>query len=69
MSVKWTRAPTKTVWGDTMVVADIEIDADHTLSLYCEEDQVNEVNAMLAERDGLAHESEEKLKLNSTARA
>lgn len=47
MSIKWTKAPTKTYWGDMMVQADIEIDADHTLSLYCEEDQVDKVNAML----------------------
>jgi hypothetical protein len=33
-----------------MRVADIEIDRDHTLTLYCEADQTAKVDAMFAER-------------------
>ena len=53
MSIKWTKAPMKTYWGDMMVQAHIEIDADHTLSLYCELDQADKVTAMLNEANEL----------------
>ena len=45
--INWQKAPVKTEWGSEMVVADVEIDADHTLSLYCERDQIHKVNASL----------------------
>jgi len=40
---KWHKAPVKTEWGDDMVVADISIDKDHTVSIYCERDQTTKV--------------------------
>jgi len=40
VALKWQQAPVKTQWGDDMVVASVAIDNDHTLSLYCERDQV-----------------------------
>ena len=43
---KWHQAPVKTSWGDGMVVADLAIDKDHTLSIYCERDQTAKVEAM-----------------------
>jgi len=43
---KWHQAPVKTQWGDDMVVADIAIDKDHTVSIYCERDQAAKVEAM-----------------------
>jgi hypothetical protein len=43
---KWHQAPVKTQWGDDMVVADIAIDKDHTVSVYCERDQKARVEAM-----------------------
>lgn len=43
----WLTAPTKTEWGKDMVQASVEIDANHTLSLYCERDQIAKVEAML----------------------
>ena len=42
----WHQAPVKTQWGDDMVVADIAIDKDHTVSIYCERDQAAKVAAM-----------------------
>lgn len=50
MKLKWQQAPVKTQWGDDMVVASVAIDNDHTLSLYCERDQVPKVDAMFAQR-------------------
>ena len=47
MKLDWQQAPVKTEWGDEMVVASVEIDKDHTLSLYCEQDQVEKVDALL----------------------
>ena len=44
---KWHQAPVKTSWGDEMVVADLAIDKDHTVSVYCERDQTAKVEAML----------------------
>jgi hypothetical protein len=36
---KWHQAPIKTSWGHDMVVADLAIDKDNTVSVYCERDQ------------------------------
>jgi hypothetical protein len=47
--IQWSDAPDRTSWGACMRVADIEIDKDHTLTLYCEEDQTTKVDAMFAE--------------------
>jgi len=47
MTLNWQKAPMKTEWGNQMVVAEVEIDEDHTLSLYCERDQIHKVNASL----------------------
>ena len=46
--IKWSEAPDHTSWGHGMVVADVEIDANHTLTLYCEASQTAKVDAMLA---------------------
>ena len=46
VAFKWFEAPVKTQWGDDMVVADLEIDKDHTVSIYCEGDQTEKVEAM-----------------------
>jgi hypothetical protein len=43
---KWHQAPIKTSWGDEMVVADLAIDKDNTVSIYCERDQTAKVEAM-----------------------
>jgi len=45
--VAWFPAPLKTEWGEDMVAADLEIDNDHTVSVYCEADQVKKVEEML----------------------
>ncbi len=41
--LEWGRAPTKTQWGHDMVEASVALDKDHTLSLYCERDQIEKV--------------------------
>jgi hypothetical protein len=46
----WQQAPIKTQWGDDMVVADLAIDKDHTVSVYCERDQIEKVEAMFKEK-------------------
>lgn len=38
--MRWHKAPTTTHWGQMMVVGHVEIDRDHTLDLYCENDQI-----------------------------
>jgi hypothetical protein len=43
---KWHKAPVKTLWGHEMFVADIDIDKDHMVSVYCERDQKTRVEAM-----------------------
>ena len=43
----WAPAPKRTEWGAGMVLADVEIDRDHTLSIYAEADQVPNVAAAL----------------------
>jgi len=45
----WSDAPVKTQWGDEMVVADLAIDKDNTVSVYCERDQTAKVEAMFAQ--------------------
>ena len=63
MKLKWQQAPVKTQWGDEMVVASVAIDNDHTLSLYCERDQTDKVEAMFSQRlHGLNQELVEALK-------
>ena len=49
MKLKWNPAPVKTQWGDEMVVASVAIDKDHTVDLYCEQDQIAKVEAMFAQ--------------------
>jgi hypothetical protein len=44
----WMPAPIKTQWGHDMVVADLAIDTDHTVSIFCERDQIKSVEAMFA---------------------
>ena len=51
--IKWSDAPDRTSWGASMRVADIEIDKDHTLTLFCEADQTAKVDAMFAEVERL----------------
>jgi hypothetical protein len=43
---KWHQAPVKTQWGHEMVVADLAIDKDNMVSVYCERDQTPKVEAM-----------------------
>jgi hypothetical protein len=43
---RWHQAPIKTQWGHEMVVADLAIDKDNTVSVYCERDQTAKVEAM-----------------------
>jgi hypothetical protein len=45
---KWQQAPVKTSWGHDMVVADLAIDKDNTVSVYCERDQTTKVEAMFS---------------------
>ena len=45
---KWFPAPVKTEWGHEMVVADLGIDKDHTVSIYCEREQTAKVESMFA---------------------
>lgn len=47
MSIKWNKAPVKTVWGADMVVASVAIDNDHTVDLYCEASQTDKVPKIL----------------------
>jgi hypothetical protein len=44
-------SPVATAWGLDMVVAEIEIDKDHTASLYCEKDQVEKLTWLLNETE------------------
>jgi hypothetical protein len=46
---KWFPAPTKTQWGNEMVVTDLAIDKDRTVSVYCERDQTAKVEAMFTQ--------------------
>lgn len=60
--IKWSNAPDRTSWGASMRVADIALDRDHTLTLFCEADQTAKVDAMFAEverlREAVAAERE-----------
>jgi hypothetical protein len=64
---KWHQAPVKTSWGHDMVVADLAIDKDNTVSVYCEREQTTKVEAMFtppaAKRQwvGLTDEEEDAL--------
>jgi hypothetical protein len=51
--IKWSNAPDRTSWGHGMMVADIALDRDHTLTLFCEADQTAKVDAMFAEVERL----------------
>ena len=44
----WMPAPIKTQWGHDRVVADLAIDKDHTVSVYCERDQTEKVEAVFS---------------------
>lgn len=59
MKFKWNQAPTKTQWGHDMVETSLEIDKDHTLSLYCERDQTEQVEAMLNKGAGMSAETKQ----------
>jgi hypothetical protein len=38
-------------WGSGMVVADIEIDKNHTLSIFCDAEQKQKVDRMFGKRE------------------
>jgi hypothetical protein len=65
---KWHQAPVKTQWGDDMVVADLAIGKDHTVSVYCERDQTAKVEAMFnspaAQRPWVGLTDDEVRKIN-----
>ena len=63
MKYQWQKAPTKTCWGPDMVVASLAIDNDYTLDLYCESDQTQKVEAMLATKPVPIMTKEEALKI------
>jgi len=52
LSLKWTPAPTTTRWGSEMMVADIELDKDSTLTLYCAMEDLDKVPAVLRSLGG-----------------
>ncbi len=54
----WMPAPIKTQWGHDMVVADLAIDKDHTVSIYCERDQIKSVEGMFAPQPQQAEKQE-----------
>lgn len=62
MKLEWTRAPVKTQWGHDMVEAAVEIDRDHTLSLYCEASQTLKVDALI-NRPWVGLTAEEQLEI------
>lgn len=47
MELNWSKAPLKTEWGDMMMQAHIALTNDNTLSLYCEKEMTNVVDALL----------------------
>jgi hypothetical protein len=56
-TMKWFPTPIKTEWGEDMVMSDLAIDNDHTVSIYCEADQTKKVEAMFKrEWVGFTHE-------------
>jgi hypothetical protein len=48
MKLDWENAPKRTQWGAGMKEALVELDKDHTLSLYAEDDALHLVPAALA---------------------
>jgi hypothetical protein len=46
--LKWTEAPTSIKFGDGMVMADVAVGKDHTVTLYCEAQTVGEAEAALS---------------------
>ena len=65
---KWHQAPVKTSWGHDMVVADLAIDKDNTVSVYCERDYTAKVEAMFstppaAQRQWVGLTDEERRKI------
>lgn len=46
--LKWAPAPVKTEWGEGMMVADVALDRDSTLTLYCHVDDLGKVVKALA---------------------
>lgn len=62
----WRQAPIKTMWGDEMVVADLAIDKDHTVSVYCERDQAAKVEAMFTQPAAQRPAPEERKSVRST---
>jgi hypothetical protein len=53
VALSWSPSPRETVWGDDIMNAEVEIDRDHTLSLYCESSQTRAVDAMFSEIETL----------------
>lgn len=66
MKLEWSQAPQKTQWGHDMAEATVEIDKDHTLSLYCESSQTLKVDAMINKPwVGLTLEERKKIAYNT----
>jgi hypothetical protein len=47
-ALEWTAAPIRTQWGDGMMVADVALDSDSTLTMYCHRDDRPKVVAAIA---------------------
>lgn len=47
MKINWSDSPNKTEYGAGMVVADIELDKDSTLTVYCHKDDTDKVEPAL----------------------
>ena len=45
--IAWHKSPSKTEFGADIVIADSQIDKDHTLTMYCERDQIDKVPGAL----------------------
>ena len=45
--MNWQPAPQKIQFGPEMVIADIALDKDHTLTLFCEKEMISIVEALL----------------------
>jgi hypothetical protein len=41
--LKWSTAPTRTEWGEGMMVADVALDNDSTLTMYCHKNDLAKV--------------------------
>ena len=46
MKINWFKSPRRTDFGQGMVIADIALTKDHTLTIYCEEEVVDLVNEL-----------------------